>query len=414
MNEAEQLCRRVDELETTIQQLKARNEQLQHQIVERTGALQLMYDVASAANEAVSVGEAVRFVLQRVCQYNGWCCGYALLPSEDHPDELVVADMHYDESKSRFDRFHAVACGSRLHRGQGLPGRVFETGQPAWITDIEEDMRLRALQFEQTLGVTTALAFPVLVEQRIVAVLEFFSDKQLEPDQPILDVMACIGTQLGRIIERKSLERQLAAATAREQQNIGRLLHDNVSQQLAGMGMLVETLRQDLAEQSSPLADRASSIIGLLKVSQDEIRQLSRGLMLVEIDRTGLTKALEELVSDTRRVDTVHVDFHANAGKPIVVEDAVTATNLFYIAKEALHNALKHAHAANIRIRLEVDNDELRLAVSDDGKGMDVDRTEGNGMGRRIMRHRAGVIGATLRIESNEQTGSTVTCTLKR
>ena len=93
-----------------------------------------------------------------------------------------------------------------------MPGRVLESGEPAWITDVTKDRNFPRVTMAADLGVKGAFAFPVLVGTNVVAVLEFFSDHAVEPYEALLDVTAQIGTQLGRVVERKRAEEQLRLA----------------------------------------------------------------------------------------------------------------------------------------------------------------------------------------------------------
>jgi len=86
--------------------------------------------------------------------------------------------------------------------GSGLPGRVAQSGKPAWITDITKDPNFPRGQRVDDIGLKAAFAFPVLVGKEVVAVLEFFTPEAVEPNEQLLELMAYVGTQLGRIVER--------------------------------------------------------------------------------------------------------------------------------------------------------------------------------------------------------------------
>ena len=90
--------------------------------------------------------------------------------------------------------------------GVGLPGRVFATGEAAWITDVARDPTFA----RQGLGVRGAFAFPIHADGGVIAVLEFFTGAAIAPDPALLDVMAQIGRQLGRVVERIQAQEQLA------------------------------------------------------------------------------------------------------------------------------------------------------------------------------------------------------------
>jgi signal transduction histidine kinase len=94
------------------------------------------------------------------------------------------------------------------------------------------------------------------------------------------------------------------------------------------------------------------------------------------------------------------------------VENNHTATELFHIAQEAVANAVKHSHAKRIAIGLDASVGRLVLSVRDDGIGCPREACVGSGMGLRIMRHRASILGAVLRIQSPKEGGTIVSCSL--
>ncbi|MEZ6051599.1 MAG: PAS domain-containing protein [Planctomycetaceae bacterium] len=400
----------ITELRMSLRDRQKTIEELEHQIEERTGAIQMLFDVASAANEADTVKQAVIYVLQRVCDYNGWVFGYILVPDAEHSDELVVADMRYEHEEGRFAKFWEAAVGKRVKKGSSLPGKVYELAKAGWLADVNDDWLERELDIETMIDIGTAIAFPVMVEKRVVAVMEFFSDEILEPQDDLIEAMQSVGTQLGRIIERKNLEKQAALATLREQRRIGRELHDTALQQLAGSSLLMESLMQDLSEADSPLLSDAMRINESLHVMQEQLRAISRGLMPVEVEAGGLSTALELLADRTSQRHEIDVKFVDKSD--FTISESVTATNLYHIAQESVHNAIKHSGATEIQIAIERRNEELVLSVLDNGTGMNIDQTEMDGMGRRIMRYRAGVVGAALEFTSPAEGGTCVSCVL--
>jgi two-component system, LuxR family, sensor kinase FixL len=88
----------------------------------------------------------------------------------------------------------------------------------------------------------------------------------------------------------------------------------------------------------------------------------------------------------------------------------VAATHLFRIAQEAISNALKHGGARNVQVDLEKRGKEISLSITDDGRGF-TPGAPASGMGLRIMRYRAGMIGGKVRVESTEGRGTKVVCT---
>jgi signal transduction histidine kinase len=136
-----------------------------------------------------------------------------------------------------------------------------------------------------------------------------------------------------------------------------------------------------------------------------------RGLRPVEVDANGLMAAIDDLVNGTAKVYDLCCTFACN--RPVPLEDNTVATQLFYIAREAITNAARHAKPTIIEVRLGVDGPFVTFMVRDDGVGIQADRNSG-GMGMRIMRYRASLIGATLDIGPATGGGTIVTCVLKQ
>jgi PAS domain-containing protein len=113
------------------------------------------------------------------------------------------------EEPQRFETFRSVTEAMPLGHGKGLPGRVLESGKPAWITDVTKDTNFPRNRVATDIGVKAGFGFPMLVGREVVAVLEFFSPEAMEPDESLLEVMAQIGTQLGRVVERHRSEEAL-------------------------------------------------------------------------------------------------------------------------------------------------------------------------------------------------------------
>ena len=139
-----------------------------------------------------------------------------------------------------------------------------------------------------------------------------------------------------------------------------------------------------------------------------QVRAISRGLIRVEVDAEGLMAALAELAAQTTELHAVTCTF--DCPKPVHVADNHTATQLYSIAREAVTNALKHAQARNITIRLDGDEQSVTLRVQDDGVGFPEPPIDTNGMGLKIMRYRAGLVNAHLSVGPAEGAGAVVTC----
>ena len=229
---------------------------------------------------------------------------------------------------------------------------------------------------------------------------------------PILDAQGRVYRVAGIAVDvtvRKQLERQIAEVTADEQQRIGAELHDNLGQQLTGVHMLTHSLQQRLEKLGLAEAAQAADVVENLAVAQHQLRLLIHGLIPVEVDSRGLSAALIHLAQDTEKMCDIACT--VQCAQDVEVENASTATNLYHIAQESVHNAVRHAESQNISIELALKGDMLELRVRDDGRGIP-DSPNGDGMGLRIMHHRAEVIGGRLDIQQADGGGTLVTCRL--
>ncbi len=204
--------------------LVVRQWRAEHLFKQENAFLQLLQRVAVAANQAAYVEEALHTVLDEVCRHTGWPVGHAYLPADDDSGELKPTTMWHLDDSAQFEAFRRVTEATRFAPGIGLPGRVLVSGKPAWIIDVTKDPNFPRAKLADDIGVRAAFGFPVLVGEEVAAVLEFFSTRAEEPDESLLEVMASVGTDLGRVIER-----QRAAQAIRESEQQLQSITDNTS-----------------------------------------------------------------------------------------------------------------------------------------------------------------------------------------
>ncbi len=215
------------------------------------------------------------------------------------------------------------------------------------------------------------------------------------------------------LVERaRQLEQEIITISEREQQRIGRDLHDDVCQYLAAIGFTASMLKQQLENESNTLSRTAGDIASLLQDAAKRTRDLARGLSPVDRDEGGLESALEELAATTSRL--AGITCSVICSETAAITDNIQAVHLFRIAQEALGNALKHGHARSVVIALEASDGTCSLRISDDGVGFDRLRSERRGMGLSIMRYRAHMISGNLEIQQNSPVGTVVVCTIEK
>lgn len=211
------------------------------------------------------------------------------------------------------------------------------------------------------------------------------------------------------VSEQRALQEEIVRTAAAEQRRIGEELHDNVQQQLTGLGLLAEHLAESSPELDSKSVRHLASRLakGISECNQD-VRQLASGLVPVAIDAEGLMVALSELARRIGKESGIHCEFSCPA--PVNIADDFTALHLYRIAQEAAHNAIRHAAASTITIQLERMGDSISIRIRDDGIGISEDDRLSGGLGLRLMEHRCGLIGGTLTIAGTLGGGTEIAC----
>jgi signal transduction histidine kinase len=207
----------------------------------------------------------------------------------------------------------------------------------------------------------------------------------------------------------RRLEREMLDVGERERHSIGADLHDGLGQQLTALELMCAVLKEDAAPHPA-LARGLDQMGRMLREAIAQTRSLARGLVPVGSGPEALQLGLAELVERINALGRTRCEFQCP--KPVAVADEVAAGHLFRIAQEAINNAIKHAHAATVTVRLTRTGHELLLQICDDGAGMKKASGAGRGLGLGVMRHRANVIGAELTVESKRGAGVTITCRL--
>lgn len=210
------------------------------------------------------------------------------------------------------------------------------------------------------------------------------------------------------VAERQRLDREIAQVADRERRRLGQDLHDTLGQHLTGTALAAQVLKEKLAAKSAPEVSEAEKLVHYVEEGIDLTRNLARGFFSPELEADGLSVALEGLAENIRERFTVNCIFHGEESIP--VRDSSVATQLYRIAQEAATNAAKHAAAEQIDIRLTVEGSDLTLAIIDDGVGFPDKLTDSAGLGLRLMRHGAALIGATLNVRRNGRSGTIATC----
>jgi len=172
----------------------------------QTAFVQLLQAVAVAANQATSLQQALQTAIDQICTRIGWPVGHVYLAPEAGPYALASTNIWHFADPDRFAIFQTITEAIPFVGIDDLPGQVLISGKPEWITDITAVPSITRAKLISDIGVRAGFAFPVLIGAEVAAVLEFFAAEAIEPDESLLEIMAHVGTQLGRVVERTRTE----------------------------------------------------------------------------------------------------------------------------------------------------------------------------------------------------------------
>lgn len=174
---------------------------------EKPSWVKLLQAVAIAANAEPSFEDAMRAALDEVCTQTGWPLAHVFRATST--DALESTSIWHVTDSGRFDGFMKATEAMKIERGDDLPGRVLDTGRAVRITDVSADPRFLRHAEGAAAGLRSGLAFPVVTEDQVFAVMEFFSDDDVEPEPELLEVMEHVGTLLGQAAEHRLIEEEL-------------------------------------------------------------------------------------------------------------------------------------------------------------------------------------------------------------
>lgn len=210
------------------------------------------------------------------------------------------------------------------------------------------------------------------------------------------------------IAERRRIEAGLAEVTQREESRLANDLHDGLGQLLTGIAFKAHLLKT-LLEESNPGNSRlAADVVALANESIKQARNIAHGVAPVDLAGTGLSNALVQLGSQVEHLMGTECTITVPEETPGMSQR--TAVELYRICQEAIHNGARHGRATRIGVLLEEHNSVWRLEIRDNGTGLPPPEERRDGLGLKLMAHRAESVGGTIAFVPGNDGGLIVRC----
>ena len=175
----------------------------------------LLHKASAMVTETVSFEEALQRCIDMVCETTGWPVGHAYIAMDDGSEELTPTNIWHLDDPEKYASFRNATSRTRFARGAGLPGRIWESGEPAWIPNVQGDPNFSRFRCEEGVAVKGAFGFPIKIDGRVVVILEFFTHQEMGPNDRLLALVRSVGIQVGRVIERRQANEALRQSELR-------------------------------------------------------------------------------------------------------------------------------------------------------------------------------------------------------
>src|SRR5947208_14466986 len=170
--------------------------------------LNLLQTITLEVAAADDVSSALKIVLREVCEKTGWALGQAWVPNKD--GSVLVCDSGWFCGEGELQEFRVASEAIQFKLGVGLPGRVWESKQPAWLEDVRDDPNFPRTATARNIGLKTAVGIPILSGDKVIAVIEFFMRESRSKSEELVKVITAIAAQLNLVMERKRAEEELS------------------------------------------------------------------------------------------------------------------------------------------------------------------------------------------------------------
>jgi PAS domain S-box-containing protein len=396
-----------------------------------TRQTRLEHTVGLIASSATTVREALEGSIDTICEVLHFSIGRALLIYDDEPESDKSPHVFRVSDPDRFAHFVALSESMCWPPDPAERLLVLQSGKPVImdpLTDYAQPDIYPRVSEAIRAGLHASVMVPVLVDDKVEAILEFASEKPFASDRELLATLMAACERLSRFFERRRAQtrflkqkeelqasaQQLFTVAGRlvdsqeqERRRIAREIHDDFSQRLALVSMKIESLAgrdRDVTfgELNADFEDVRNSIASVA----EDLQGLSRQLHPARLELLGLVRALRAHCSDFYRNSGIATTFEAS----VLDDDATpqTATCLYRVLQESLANIAKHSGSSTARVTLDRRNGHFEMCIRDEGRGFVRCADTSKGIGLISMKERVGLLNGKMIVNSGPGRGTEI------
>ncbi len=388
---------------------------LELKVTESHRNLLALYSIASVILQSLDLDVVLNRALGKTLEAMKVDTGGILLWDEER--QTLSYEAHHGLSTKYVQE---VRCRS----GEGIAGRVAQTGQPILVEDASTDTRTAHPDLIAEEGLRAFASVPLRSKDKVLGVINIASREARKFSSEDIQLLDSIAVQIAIAIEnaklhqevqrkeemRGELLREIFSIQEEERRRIARELHDDTSQSLASLTASLEAAAGTLPTS----IDKAKAIIRKAQALSvnilDEIHKLIYELRPTLLDDLGLVAATRWLADNVLGAAGIAVNFKA-LGRERRLSPEIETT-LFRVVQEAIANIVRHAHAKNASVSLHFKKGAIEVHVRDDGRGFNVEeaissKDRPRGLGLLGMKERIELMNGTLSILSRSGSGGT-------
>lgn len=405
-----------------ITQLREAQEQLQQQRRQESLATLGIY-----ALEEDDLSQILHRAMQQLCL--GLEVDYAVLLKWDHQENMLHMAEHtgWNLDEDEITEFPADQKWD--------VGFTLRSDGPVVVSSYKKEDRFNILPLLERFNITSGVTAKVIESDKIWGVFGLYSKQSRRFSEDDLNFIQIISNLMGISSERaktkkalqesnqqlqKEIERsrkfqkEILQNSIKERWNLGGYLHDNLAQTLASIRVLISNMGDQLKEADIDVSSDINLILENIDEGIEGVRNLTHEIIPVDIEKEGVRHAFKLLVKQLKEMHEVNCKLEI---EEIVdkIRDQEVATNLYHIIQEAVKNSHVHGAAKNVTIELREEGENLKLLITDDGKGISGKEREDGGSGLNIMQHRIELLGGSFGVEQlsdQQKTGTRIICTL--
>ncbi len=373
-----------------------RNRQLERLVRERTSALE------TRNQEIQALYQADERILRNVSLQQVFQTLVDVAVDTLNADRSVVFAWDEEQTKvvPRVSRGFSPETLKLLEftKGEGVVGRVLETGEPAVVRQIElHDLRADIREAIIAEGIRSFVHLPIIVDHKIVGVFNIgFTKPNLIGDDTTRLFSALTHRASLSIANMELFEQTKDLAVMEERNRLARDLHDSAKQKAFAALAQLGTARGLLNGNGSSVSLHLNEAENLVSDVIQELTFLVQEIYPIALQEKGLAPALRDYIFEWENRNDMAVQLINRNDRRLPLD---TEQALYRVTQEALANVARHSRARRVDISLVYNSDSVQLSLSDDGCGFDAS-TKSYGMGLRSIRERVSSIHGTLQIQS--------------